>query len=147
MIYFTSDLHFYYSSDPKVGRRRFATAEEKNAFLIEQWNATVGAEDEVYLLGDVSDGTGEETGRILGQLNGRKYLIIGNHDKYLDDPAFCPILFVRIAERRFDKRVEEEMRVKACSNQPKVTLAVAMRQRLAQMKKESMKKRTYRRAK
>lgn len=43
MIYFTSDLHFYYSSDPKVGRRRFAMAEEKNAFLIEQWNATVGA--------------------------------------------------------------------------------------------------------
>lgn len=48
---------------------------------------------------------------------------------------------------RFEKRVEEEMGVKACSNQPKVTLAVAMRQRLAQMKKESMKKRTYRRAK
>lgn len=94
MIYFTSDLHFHYSSDPKVGRRRFTTAEEKNVFLIKQWNATVGTEDEVYLLGDVSDGTGEETNRILGQLNGRKYLVIGNHDKYLDDPVFCPEAYV-----------------------------------------------------
>lgn len=94
MIYVTSDLHFYYASDPKVGKRRFQTAEEKNEFLVRQWNETVGEDDEVYLLGDVSDGNGEETGRILARLNGRKYLIIGNHDKYLDDPAFDPRLYV-----------------------------------------------------
>lgn len=47
MICFVSDLHFYHSSAPKVGRCRFATAEEKNAFLIEQWNATVGAGEKI----------------------------------------------------------------------------------------------------
>lgn len=88
MIYFTSDLHFYHSVMPKVGRRTFETAEEKNEFLVNQWNDTVKDGDEVYLLGDVSDGDGEETNRILKRLNGTKYLVIGNHDKYLDEEAF-----------------------------------------------------------
>ncbi len=93
MIYFTSDLHFYHSTMPKVGRRLFGTAQEKNEFLVEQWNDTVGDSDEVYLLGDVSDGDGEETNRILERLNGTKYLVIGNHDRYLDDEAFDASLY------------------------------------------------------
>lgn len=88
MIYFTSDLHFYHASHPRVGRHEFETVEEKNEYLVRRWNDTVGPDDEVYLIGDVSDGTGEETNRILGRLHGKKYLVIGNHDRYLDDPAF-----------------------------------------------------------
>lgn len=88
MIYFTSDLHFYHSKMPRVGRRLFETAEEKNEFLVKQWNDMVEDCDEVYLLGDVSDGDGAQTSRLLKRLNGTKYLIIGNHDKYLEDETF-----------------------------------------------------------
>lgn len=88
MIYFTSDLHFYHTKLPAVGQRNFETVEEKHVFLTEQWNKTVKETDEVYLLGDVSDGSGKDTSRILKQLHGKKYLVIGNHDKYLEDPLF-----------------------------------------------------------
>lgn len=94
MIYFTSDTHFYYSkSAGKVGTRNFETPEEKNAFLMECWNQTVKPEDEIYILGDVSNGSGAETNEILRQLHGRKYLIVGNNDRYLDDPEFDPGLY------------------------------------------------------
>ena len=93
MIYFTSDLHFYHSTMPRVGRWLFGTAEEKNEFLVKQWNDTVEDGDEVYLLGDVSDGSGEETNRILERLKGTKYLVIGNHDRYLDEEAFDTSLY------------------------------------------------------
>ena len=43
--------------------------------LIRNWNSTVAADDEVYVIGDV----GNE--KYIRELNGRKYLIKGNHDK------------------------------------------------------------------
>jgi calcineurin-like phosphoesterase family protein len=94
MIYFTSDLHFYYKKSIVVGNREFHSCIEKNEFLIEQWNSVVKPEDEVYLLGDISEGTGIETNEILKRLNGTKYLVIGNNDKYLGDPQFDKSLYV-----------------------------------------------------
>lgn len=66
VIYFTSDLHFFNRKALSVGQRVFGSAQERQEFLVQQWNGTVGPEDEVYLLGDSSDGGGEETGRLLG---------------------------------------------------------------------------------
>lgn len=88
MIYFTSDLHFFNKKALCIGRRAFQNPQERGEFLVEQWNRTVADEDEVYLLGDISNGGGEETAQMLGRLKGRKYLLIGNNDRYLDDPAF-----------------------------------------------------------
>lgn len=88
MIYFTSDLHFYNKKAPIVGKRIFDSIHEKNEFLIKQWNDVVKPEDEVYLLGDISDGNASQTNEVLKRLNGTKYLIIGNNDKYLEDSQF-----------------------------------------------------------
>lgn len=93
MIYFTSDLHFFYKKDPCVGMRHFSSGEEKNEFLVDCWNRTVSGTDEVYILGDVSNGGGQETAEILRRLNGKKYLVIGNNDRYLEDPAFDPSVY------------------------------------------------------
>ena len=52
MIYFTSDLHFYHSAMPKVGRRLFETAEEKFVlfhFPIEAWSGY--GRDRIHLHG------------------------------------------------------------------------------------------------
>lgn len=109
MIYFTSDLHFYNKKVSMVGNRIFDSIQEKNEFLIKQWNEVVTPEDEVYLLGDISDGNASETNEILKRLNGTKYLIIGNHDKYLEDSEFDkslyawyqPYYILRIKETKF----------------------------------------------
>ena len=86
MIYFTSDLHFFFKKFSRVGTRVFDSFEEKNEFLVTQWNSVVSEKDEVYILGDVSNGGGAETAEIIRQLNGKKYLVHGNNDHYLDDP-------------------------------------------------------------
>ena len=109
MIYFTSDMHFYSIKTPYVGERIFHTAHEKNEFLIKQWNDVVTPADEVYMLGDISDGTASQTNEVLKRLNGTKYLIIGNHDKYLEDSDFDkslyawtqPYYILRIRETKF----------------------------------------------
>lgn len=52
MLFFTSDLHFGHEKIIKACRRPFSSVEEMNGKLVENWNATVGAQDEVYILGD-----------------------------------------------------------------------------------------------
>lgn len=62
-------------------------------YMIDKWNKKVRRGDDVVILGDFSIGKGEETNEILAKLNGNKFLIIGNHDKYLEDRKFDRGLF------------------------------------------------------
>ena len=98
MIYFTSDQHFFLTKHARegfwVGERTFHTAASRDAFLLARWNETVSPEDEVYVLGDFSEGDGARTDEILARLHGKKYLLIGNNDPYLADPAFPRERFV-----------------------------------------------------
>jgi len=94
VIFFTADTHFYNKEHLRIGHRYFGNWQEKQEYIISQWNGVVSPTDEIYLLGDISDGTGEETNQVLSRLNGTKYLIIGNHDFYLDDPDFDQSLYV-----------------------------------------------------
>lgn len=81
MLFFTSDLHFGHEKIIKACRRPFSSVEEMNGKLVENWNATVGAQDEVYILGDFALRLEMPAiHEILEQLNGRKHLIFGNHD-------------------------------------------------------------------
>lgn len=51
--------------------------------MILLWNSKVGPDDEVYHLGDLSLGSASITDQILSRLNGKKYLVWGNHDNGL----------------------------------------------------------------
>lgn len=59
--------------------------------LITNWNNKISKSDSVYILGDVSFGKAGKTSEVLNQLNGKKFLIVGNHDtqKYIGDESFC----------------------------------------------------------
>jgi len=83
MIFFTSDTHFYHKNVIRYSNRPFSSVEEMNEALIEKWNSTVSVKDEVYHLGDVSFSSLGNTLSILDRLNGRKKLILGNHDRTL----------------------------------------------------------------
>lgn len=84
MIYFTSDLHFYHTKIINYVGRKFSSVEEMNTRLIKNWNKTVRYNDEVYILGDVTMKGPDKVREIFSALNGRKYLIRGNHDYFAD---------------------------------------------------------------
>ncbi len=91
---YIADLHFYHDNlNRRMDMRGFSGYEEMNAHMISRWNEYVTKKDEVYILGDFSISRGRATNEILRQLNGKKYLIEGNHDKYLKDKEFDRSLF------------------------------------------------------
>ena len=87
MRYYISDLHFFHKGMlDRMDRRGFADVEAMNEFMIKQWNKRVRKNDETVVLGDLSVGNAQETNELLKRLNGRIYLIRGNHDYFLDSP-------------------------------------------------------------
>ena len=90
MRYYISDCHFFHRSLlTSMDMRPFSSVEEMNEMMISKWNEKVRKNDDVVILGDLSFGKGEETNSVLSRLNGRLYLIKGNHDdRYLKDSAF-----------------------------------------------------------
>ena len=94
MRYYISDLHFYHANmNTQMDQRGFASFEEMNEYMIEQWNQKVRKNDEVVILGDFSIAKGEKTNELLQRLKGKKYLIVGNHDRFLNDKTFDRSLF------------------------------------------------------
>jgi calcineurin-like phosphoesterase family protein len=80
-IFFTGDTHFGDPRGLRIDRRPFASLGEHDAALVARWNETVAREDEVWHLGDFASGRKpERIGELLGALNGRKHLVIGNND-------------------------------------------------------------------
>jgi calcineurin-like phosphoesterase family protein len=79
--FFTADLHFGHEAIIRLAKRPFQSIGEMNETLIRQWNETVGPSDVIYCVGDFAWG---KHSRFLPQLNGRKYLIAGNHDSGAD---------------------------------------------------------------
>jgi calcineurin-like phosphoesterase family protein len=81
-IFFTADTHFGHANIIKHCNRPFSDTREMDAELIKRWNETVSPEDVVWHLGDLSLSTNlAYLTPIVQQLNGRKRLIYGNHDR------------------------------------------------------------------
>ena len=99
MRYYISDLHFYHEDmNTNMDNRGFGSVEEMNAYMIEKWNKKVRSNDDVVILGDFSFGKTAQTEELLKTLKGRKYMIAGNHDRFLSDKKFDTTLFKWIAD-------------------------------------------------
>lgn len=79
-LFFTSDTHFGHRNIIKYCQRPFSCIEEMNDALIANWNRVVGKDDIIFHLGDFAMGGSAEWSRLLQKLNGKIYLILGNHD-------------------------------------------------------------------
>lgn len=79
-VWFTSDLHFWHKNICKYCNRPFETMEEMHEALINNWNSVVKEDDTVFLLGDMGFCGYDKLEPLMSQLNGKKYLIQGNHD-------------------------------------------------------------------
>jgi len=76
-----------------MDQRGFQTLEDMHDYMILKWNQKVHKNDDIVIIGDFSIGKAKETEDILKQLNGRKFLVTGNHDKFLLDNKFDATLF------------------------------------------------------
>lgn len=79
--YFISDTHFFHANVIKFDQRPFADLEEMHRVMIQNWNAKVRKHDRVYIVGDFCWKGGERGVELAKQLNGRLFLVRGNHDK------------------------------------------------------------------
>ena len=85
MLFFIADPHFGHQNIIRYCQRPFADAAEMDRCLTANWNARVGADDDIYILGDFSLKHAPEALDYYRALNGRKHLIVGNHDLYLKE--------------------------------------------------------------
>lgn len=87
-VWFASDHHLdhhnilkFVNDQGKRVRPEFSSTEEMNETMLSRHNSLVSPNDKVYFLGDV--GFNQNTlDKLLPKFNGRKRLILGNHDGY-----------------------------------------------------------------
>lgn len=98
MVYFTADLHFCHDKIIRHTHRPFSNVEEMNKTLMKRWNDKISFDDEVYILGDFTMKGADIASAYLSSLRGKKYLIRGNHDNFVDSPEFEQSLFVSVRD-------------------------------------------------
>ena len=82
MNYYIADPHWGHKNIIRYDNRPFSSVFENDTTLVDNWNKAVKETDTVYILGDYSWNADPETDiKILKSLNGKKILILGNHDK------------------------------------------------------------------
>ena len=79
MVYFIADIHFGHENIIEMCNRPYYNVQEMNFDMIQKWNRKIKNNDTIYILGDMFFRC-DNYEYILSQLNGQKYLIVGNHD-------------------------------------------------------------------
>lgn len=82
-IFFSADHHYYHKNVIRFCNRPFTDVYEMNKCMIDNWNSVVGKDDTIFHLGDFSFGGQKTTQIILEQLNGKKFICLGDHDKVI----------------------------------------------------------------
>lgn len=90
---YIADLHFGHTNMTKAGRdfdnRGFKDVDEMHYVITKKWNANVTNADHVYVLGDIAWKVNNQNldyyKELIKGLNGNIHLILGNHDKFIND--------------------------------------------------------------
>lgn len=86
-IWYSGDWHFSHTNILVYCKRPWKYVWEMNEALIANWNSVVKETDQAYILGDCGMGSPAHLAGILKRLNGKKYLIRGNHDKSIKNES------------------------------------------------------------
>ena len=90
---YISDLHLGHINVTKAGKdfdnRGFKDLDEMHDFITRKWNAVVTNADHVYCMGDIAWKVNNQNcdyyKELIKGLNGNIHLILGNHDKFVND--------------------------------------------------------------
>lgn len=74
-------MHLGHQRINELAGRPFSSVDDMNEHIVKRWNQNVGKDDDVYVLGDTHMGKIAESLPIARELNGRKILVPGNHDR------------------------------------------------------------------
>jgi calcineurin-like phosphoesterase family protein len=113
-IFFTSDLHLQHKNIIKYCERPFENINQMNITIMDNWNSLVSENDVVFILGDFCFGDVSTWCYLLDRLKGKKYLILGNHDKSVPENKFVnvqPLMNVLIMG---DGEIPEGQRISLC---------------------------------
>ena len=80
--HFIADTHFFHPEIITICGRPFVNIDAMHEALIRYWNDVIESDDEVYVVGDFATATLEQIHSVLKSLNGKKYLVMGNHDTH-----------------------------------------------------------------
>jgi calcineurin-like phosphoesterase family protein len=106
MNFYTSDQHLMHRNIIKYCDRPFDSVEHMDSEILRRWNDKVSQEDTVYVVGDFALGTNAKAKEWLSKANGRKVLIIGNHDNHpnaMREMGFDEVHYELIVEVKDEK--------------------------------------------
>lgn len=83
MNYFIADMHIGHKNVLAFEDRPFSDVLEHDMVIKRRWNERVTAEDDVYIIGNISWLSVKHTVRFFSELNGKKHLIKSGHDHVL----------------------------------------------------------------
>lgn len=107
-VFFTADLHFGHKNIIKYCNRPFVNLEEMQDKMIREWNKVIPNDADVFILGDVAFSLSKtKIKEIFDSLNGRKHLILGNHDNLESLPLEC-FVHVSMQDQIVIKDIDED---------------------------------------
>lgn len=109
-IWFTSDTHFGHKNILTFCERPFNSVEEMDNAIIERWNSKVGKNDIVFHLGDFAFASNKRWQELIYKLNGKIYLILGNHDVVRWPGTYTMQLFDRV-ENQIMLKIDNKYKV------------------------------------
>lgn len=83
MNLFIADTHFGHINVLHFDKRPFSDVDEMWNVMKDLWNGRVTKKDDIWILGDFCFRNAKNPVEYLKELNGKKHLIIGNHDRDL----------------------------------------------------------------
>lgn len=101
MNFYISDLHLGDERIFKLCKRPFSSLEEMENHIIKRWNEKVSEDDDIYVLGDLANGSASKIKEFFSKVKGRKHLIVGNHDEEYLTEYFLTQSFVGIDRLRY----------------------------------------------
>lgn len=113
-IFFTADTHFHHDNIIEYCNRQFKDVNKMDDIIVENWNTVVKPKDIIFVLGDFCFGSQKTWVHFLKQLNGTKYLVIGNHDRSVTPSLFVDVLPMMNLLISGDEEIGDTQRITCC---------------------------------
>lgn len=96
--FFSADPHFWHKNIIAYEKRPFDHLDHMHETIVNNHNSVVTKKDNLFLLGDVTFGSLEQTKEVISRMNGKIILIKGNHDYGRSNKWFLDVGFSQVID-------------------------------------------------